>query len=76
MNEIRPETHAPKHYSYRAKPTILILIGLVVGGALYFGVMAWYFTGGFGPIHAGHGARSNTRDGGGGTVVSMLMPGA
>jgi hypothetical protein len=76
MNEIRPETHAPKHHSYRAKPTILILIGLVVGGALYFGVMAWYFTGGFGPIHAGHGARSNTRDGGGGTVVSMLMPGA
>jgi hypothetical protein len=44
MNEIRPETHAPKHHSYRAKPAILILIGLVVGGALYFGVMAWYFT--------------------------------
>jgi regulator of protease activity HflC (stomatin/prohibitin superfamily) len=45
MNEIRPETHAPKHHSYRAKPAILILIGLVVGGAIYFGVMAWYFTG-------------------------------
>ncbi|MGO8750494.1 MAG: hypothetical protein ACLQNE_31490, partial [Thermoguttaceae bacterium] len=45
MDESRKETHGSKHHSYRLKPAILILIGLVVGGAIYFGVMAWYFTG-------------------------------
>ena len=45
MDEGRLETHGPKHHSYRLKPAILILIGLVVGGAIYFAVMAWYFTG-------------------------------
>ena len=45
MDESRLETHGPKHHSYWLTPAILILIGLVVGGALYFGVMAWYFTG-------------------------------
>ena len=33
MDEGRLETHGPKHHSYRLKPAILILIGLVVGGA-------------------------------------------
>jgi len=44
MDENRLVTHGPKHNSYRLKPAILILIGLVGGGAMYFGVMAWYFT--------------------------------
>ena len=44
MDESGLETHGPKHHSFRLKPAILILIGLVVGGAIYFGVMAWYFT--------------------------------
>ena len=45
MDENRPQTHGPQHHSYRLKPAILVLIGLVGGVALYFAVMAWYFTG-------------------------------
>ena len=45
MDESKAETHVPEHHSYRLKATVLVLIGLVVGGALYYGVMAWYFTG-------------------------------
>ncbi|MGO8744998.1 MAG: hypothetical protein ACLQNE_03315 [Thermoguttaceae bacterium] len=43
MGESRPETHGPEHPSHKPKPVILILIGVVGGGALFFGVMAWYF---------------------------------
>ena len=44
------------------KPAILILIGLVVGGVLYFGVMAWYFKGvdpGDGPCGLRRGCRED-----------------
>ena len=44
MDENRRETRGPKHHAYRLTPVIAILIGLVVGIAMYFGVMAWYFT--------------------------------
>ena len=44
MDESVPETHGPQHHSYRPKLVILILVGLVGGIALYFGVEAWYFT--------------------------------
>ena len=45
MDESKPETHGPQHHSYRLKPLIVILIGLVGGAGLYCGLMAWYFTG-------------------------------
>ena len=45
MDESTPETHGPQHHSYRLKPLIVILIGLVGGAGLYFGITAWYFTG-------------------------------
>ncbi len=45
MDKIRPETHGPEHHSYRAKPLTVILVALAGGAVLYFGVMAWYFTG-------------------------------
>ena len=35
MDESRPETHVPEHHSYRAKPVILILIGLSVAQAVF-----------------------------------------
>ena len=44
MDESKVETHVPEHHSYRPSPVILILIGLVGGGVLFFGIMAWYFT--------------------------------
>ena len=44
MDASRLETHVPEHHSYRPSPVILIFIGLVGGGVLFFGVMAWYFT--------------------------------
>lgn len=44
MDESTPETHAPEHHSYKLKPVTVVLIGLVGGAALFFGVMAWYFT--------------------------------
>ena len=44
MDESRPQTHGPQHHSYRPKLVMLVLIGLVGGTALYFGVEAWYFT--------------------------------
>ena len=44
MDECRPETHGPEHRSRKLKRLARILIGLVGGGALFFGVMAWYFT--------------------------------
>ena len=44
MDETRPETHDPEPHLHKSKPVIPILIGLVVGAALFFGVMAWYFT--------------------------------
>jgi hypothetical protein len=44
MDESKAETHFSEHHSYRLKPVILTLIGLVGGGVLFFGVMAWYFT--------------------------------
>ena len=43
MDESIPETHGPQHHSYRPKLVILILVGLVGGTALYFGVEAWFF---------------------------------
>ena len=68
MDGSRLETHGSKHHSYRLKPAILILIGLVVGGSLYFGVMAWYFTGvdpGGGPSgFEGHATKSSSADAG------------
>jgi hypothetical protein len=44
MEENTPQTHGPQRHSYRLNLVILVLIALVVGTALYFGVMAWYFT--------------------------------
>ncbi len=44
MDESRPETHGPEHHSHKPKPVIPMLIGLLGGTVLFFGVMAWYFT--------------------------------
>ena len=44
MDESRPETHGPEHHSHKPKRMIPILIGLVGGAAIFFGVMTWYFT--------------------------------
>jgi len=44
VDESRPETHGPEHHSHKLKRVIPILIGLVGGAALFFGVMTWYFT--------------------------------
>ena len=44
MDENAPETHQPQSRSHHSKPWVPILIGLVGGAALFFGVMSWYFT--------------------------------
>ena len=44
MDENSPQTHGPQRHSYRLKPLIAIVIGLVGGAAMLFAVMAWYFT--------------------------------
>ena len=44
MDESRPETHDPERHPHKPKRVISILIGLVGGEALFFGVMDWYFT--------------------------------
>jgi hypothetical protein len=41
MGESKPETRGPEDPSHKPKPVILILIGVVGGAALFFGVMAW-----------------------------------
>jgi len=70
MDESTPETHEPKHHSHQSKPLVPILIGLVGGAALFFGVMAWYFTrvdpgGGAGGFkrHADKSSAADTVDG-------------
>jgi hypothetical protein len=44
MDENSPQTHGPQRHSYRLKPLIAIVLGLVGGAAMLFVVMAWYFT--------------------------------
>ena len=73
MEESGAETHGPEHHSYRPKPVILILIGLVGGAALFFGVMAWYFTridrGGGPPGLRGGAMKSSPADKGNGNFA-------
>jgi hypothetical protein len=73
MDEIRPEIHGPEHHSYKPKLVILVLIGLVGGAALYFGVMAWYFTridpGGGPPGLEGDATTSSSDDVGNGNLA-------
>jgi hypothetical protein len=66
MDESRLETHGPEHHSYRLKAVIVVLIALVGGGALYFGMMARYFTDvdpGGGPPGFGGGATKSSSTG-------------
>ena len=44
MDESRSEIHGPEYHSHKPKRVIPILFGLVGGAAMFFGVMAWYFT--------------------------------
>ena len=44
MDESRLETPGPGHHSQKPKRVVPLVIGLVGGAALFFGVMAWYFT--------------------------------
>ena len=73
MDENRPQMHGPQHHSYRLKPLIAILIGLVGGAAMLLVVMAWYFTRidpGGGPRGVGGDAtKSSSDDAGNGSLA-------